>query len=84
MIFRLQGAHTPQHPPQEPIPPPQVPLVYVSEPLVWEYKQRLFDLEEEEAPHDEALNELGQEGWELAAVTKHAGRLIYTFKRLAT
>jgi hypothetical protein len=79
MIFQLQAPH----PAQEPTPLPQPPLVYVSEPLLWEYKQLLFDLQEEQALHEEALNELGQEGWELLDVTKHAGRLIYTFKRLA-
>lgn len=70
---------TPQEPPQD-VP---TPSVYVTEALAWEYKQLARDLEEEGLPDEEALNRLGADGWELAAVVMHGGTAVYIFERLA-
>lgn len=69
---------TPQEP-QEDVP---TPSVYVREAAAWEYKQVERDLEGEGLPDEEALNRLGAEGWELAAVVTHGGTATYIFKRL--
>ena len=79
MSFSL---HVPQ-PPEQPPEPTTTPFVYVKEPVVWEYKQLIRDLDSEGIPDDEALNCLGAEGWELAAAFVHAGRAHYLFKRVA-
>lgn len=73
---------TPQ-PPEEPQQDVPTPSVYVTEALAWEYKQLARDLEEEGLPDEEALNRLGAEGWELAAVVTHGGAAAYIFKRPA-
>ena len=79
MKFQL---HVPRpHEPEEPPQPAGVaPIVYVSEPLTWEYKLLTFDLQG--LSDEEALNRLGQEGWELVTVLTQGGRAICFFKRL--
>ena len=54
-----------------------LPCVYVSEPVIWEYKQVTSDGVLDEA----ALNELGREGWELTAILPHDARVVFFFKR---
>lgn len=73
--------YVPQRPDEQPQEVP-TPRVYVTEAVAWEYRQLSHDLEEEGAPDEEALNRLGAEGWELAAVVTHGGRMNYIFKRL--
>lgn len=74
--------HAPGRPEQQP-QPAYAPMVYVSEPVVWEYKVVARDLSVEGRLEEPALNELGAEGWELAAVVVHEGRMDYVFKRVA-
>lgn len=69
-------------PPEEPQQDAPTPRVYVTETAAWEYKQLVRDLEGEGAPGEEALNRLGAEGWELAAVVTHRSTATYIFKRL--
>jgi hypothetical protein len=61
----------------------QPPIVYVHEPLRWEYKQLIRNLAEEHAPTEEELNTLGAEGWELAGIFTHAPFVYFYFKRSA-
>ncbi len=60
---------------------PITPVVYVREPMVWEY--RVVIATEGRLPSEEKLNRLGSEGWELAGLLHTAPRVIYYFKRLA-
>jgi hypothetical protein len=63
--------------------PVHAPMVYVTEPLQWEYKILVRNLEEEK-PLDEAeLKALGKEGWEMAGVAQYSSRLYFYFKRVA-
>lgn len=69
-----------------PVPSPDVPhlpMVYVKEALKWEYEQRRRDLDAQGPLEVDALNELGAQGWELAAVLKHGREATYIFKRFA-
>jgi hypothetical protein len=71
-------------PPFEPkIPRPMhPPMVYITEPLRWEYKIIMRNLEEEK-PLDEAeLKALGKDGWEMAGVAQYAASLYFYFKRV--
>ncbi len=70
-------------PPEDVPQPASMPVIYVRERVVWEYKQLVRDPEQEGMPDEEALNRLGEEGWELATVFVHAGRAYYLFKRVA-
>lgn len=79
MSFQL---HEPQ-PPQQLPQPAVTPLVYVTEPVVWQYKQLMYELNRVGFPDEEALNRLGEEGWELVTVLVHAGRARYLFKRVS-
>ncbi len=70
------------------LPEPQVgaalpitPVVYVREPVLWEY--RLLVAKEGRLPAEETLNRYGGEGWELAGVLHVSPRVIFYFKRLA-
>ncbi|MDX1686927.1 MAG: hypothetical protein R3248_03000 [Candidatus Promineifilaceae bacterium] len=74
--------HVPQ-PPEQPPQPASTPVIYVRERVVWEYKEVVRDLDQEGMPDEEALNRLGEEGWELSAAFVHAGRACYLFKRVA-
>jgi hypothetical protein len=69
--------------PNQPPAAPQahLPMVYVSRSDAWEY--HVLDVPADELPAQEALNQLGKEGWELAGVVAVRKRVIYTFKRLA-
>jgi hypothetical protein len=68
--------------PQRPRPM-HLPMVYITEPLRWEYKMIVRNLEEEK-PLDEAeLKALGKEGWEMSGVTQYSSSLYFYFKRVA-
>jgi hypothetical protein len=72
-------------PPFEPKAPRPVhpPMVYITEPLRWEYKMIVRNLEGEK-PLDEAeLKALGKEGWEMAGVAQYSSSLYFYFKRVA-
>ncbi|MCI0504771.1 MAG: hypothetical protein L0Z73_01535 [Gammaproteobacteria bacterium] len=45
----------------------QQPMVYVDEPLLWEYKHLVKAVRDQSLPAEEELNSLGAQGWELAA-----------------
>ncbi len=74
---------TPQ-PPDEPPQDAPTPSLYVTETAAWEYKVLARDLEAEGLADEEALNHLGAEGWELAALVTHRSTATYIFKRLAS
>lgn len=63
---------------------PNVPFVYEEEQgYHWQYKCIRRDLNKESPLEENALNEVGQEGWELVSVVTHNSTAIYHFKRLA-
>ncbi|NLF63937.1 MAG: hypothetical protein GX579_04980 [Chloroflexi bacterium] len=69
------------HLPELPVQP-ATPVIYVAEPVLWEYKQLARDLEREELLDEAELNRLGEEGWELAAALAHGEQATYIFKRI--
>jgi hypothetical protein len=69
----------PQQPPSMPYTP--MPMVYVSQPVVWQYRQLV--VEEGDPPTTEVLNQYGAEGWELAGILCLTPRVVFYFKRLA-
>ena len=69
--------------PNKPPKPMHPPMVYITEPLKWEYKIVVRNLEEEK-PLDEAeLKLLGKEGWEMSGVAQYSSSLYFYFKRVA-
>jgi hypothetical protein len=58
------------------------PTILVREKIKWEYKRIVHDLARAEVPSEEALNLLGDEGWELAAVVNDSPLVYFYFKRL--
>lgn len=71
-------------PPREPKQPDPVrpPMIYVQEPVKWEYKQIVRDLEKENPPDEAELNALGADGWEMSGVAQKLPLTYYYFKRL--
>lgn len=70
----------PEEPQSNPLYPP---MVYVHKQDQWEYHQFVRDLKAgDEPPTDEELNEMGQEGWELAGVLAQNEKAFFYFKRL--
>lgn len=71
-------------PPREPKQPDPVrpPMIYVQEPVKWEYKQIVRDLEKENPPDEAELNALGADGWEMSGVAQKPPLTYYYFKRL--
>ena len=53
---------------EEPVAQAHVPMVWVREPVVWEYRRLEREHGDREALTVDELNELGKEGWELAGV----------------
>lgn len=53
----------------------QTPIVYVGEEIKWEYKIVT------DTPSLETLNELGADGWQLAAILPTDARVTFYFKR---
>jgi hypothetical protein len=78
VTFQLTGPGNPLQTPQ----PVAAPVIYVTEPLCWEYRQLIRDANREGLLDNEALNDFGQEGWELAAALLHGSRAVYIFKRV--
>ena len=68
-------------PPQPELAQPHPPMVYVYEPLAWEYKTVIRRAGQEQLPSEQELNALGKEGWELAGVASPPERVIFYFKR---
>ncbi len=58
------------------------PIVYVSEKIIWQYKQITRNLSESNVPDEDELNQLGKDGWELVSAITHAGILHLYFKRI--
>jgi len=57
-------------------------MIYVRDPLKWEYKIVVRNLEGEK-PLDEAeLNALSKDGWEMAGIAQYSASLYFYFKRL--
>ena len=59
------------------------PVVYVKEKTMWEYKQVIRSLAEEETLTEDELNVLGNDGWELAGILAATPLVHFYFKRLA-
>ena len=72
---------------QEPEPPPPAPadsappMVYVYEPLQWEYRRIARSAREQGPLSEQELNALGVEGWELAGIASLPGETYFYFKR---
>ena len=75
--------HNTINPMQEPRGSVRPPMVYVTEPLRWEYKLVVHSLEEGKALNEEELNALGAEGWELAGIIFAPPTAYHYFKRPA-
>jgi hypothetical protein len=68
--------------PEQPLPRGAAPsIVYVSEKTVWQYKQITRDLAQSNI-HEDELNELGKDGWELVSAFNYANTLYMYFKRI--
>jgi hypothetical protein len=67
--------------PEEQILIPNLPMVYVSEPIAWEYKHISRNLKDAPPPSEEELNNYGKEGWELVSSLVYADKLHLYFKR---
>ncbi|HEX3050165.1 MAG TPA: hypothetical protein VHP83_05875 [Aggregatilineaceae bacterium] len=64
------------------VPQQPSPLVYVRNPIQWEYKRVLRPLEAGGDPMSEAeLNDWGQRGWELCGLFRTTTQLYFYFKR---
>ena len=70
-------------PPEEQIPSHNPPMVYISEPLVWEYKRLHRSLKHSPPPNEAELNDYGKGGWELVSTLIYSDYLYLYFKRLA-
>lgn len=87
MIHAIKGQEEALHLPTLPrvAPPVEVTvgpaMLYVSKPLIWEYKQMVRDLAKEEMLGEAELNQLGAEGWELSGVVATAAAAFFYFKR---
>ncbi|MCI0395338.1 MAG: hypothetical protein L0332_12425 [Chloroflexi bacterium] len=66
---------------QNPSPQYLLPTVYVKEAAGWEYHLLVHNLAKEGPPDAGALNELGKDGWELAAVFTDSPFVYFYFKR---
>ena len=58
-------------------------IVYVDEPISWEYKRIACNLMADVMLSTEELNALGADGWELTDVVTHAAFAHFYFKRRA-
>jgi hypothetical protein len=64
-------------PPAPPNPP--TPMIYVRDKTVWQYKLVSRD---RSGLNEDELNDLGKDGWELAAVLSHGDAAHFYFKRM--
>jgi hypothetical protein len=69
-------------PDQPPASPAIPPMVYVKENAVWEYKRVMHDLQDDQLPEEQELNEFGKDGWELVSIVNLPGRIYLYFKRM--
>lgn len=68
--------------PEQPEPQPlHSPMVFVKEPIAWEYKRLDRHLDKGGAPTAEELSELGADGWELAGILTAGESTCFYFKR---
>jgi hypothetical protein len=69
--------------PQQPqTPQVQSPTVFVYERQCWEYKVITRRISDEPSLAESELNSLGADGWELVDISRLAGELVFTFKRV--
>ncbi len=61
--------------------PLEPPMVYVTEPMAWEYKYLRRKLRKDGVPTEKELNAMGKEGWELAAAFSDSEYVHVYFKR---
>ena len=79
--------HTPMIPPRTPAAPadqatlPASPMIYLAQKSTWQYKHIACHLTEAELLTDEALTQLGVEGWELTGLLPLAPVVHFYFKR---
>lgn len=71
----------PSHEPKQ-SEPIRAPMVYIKEPLKWEYKQIVRNLKKEGALSDQELKALGAEGWEMSGIAQQPPLTFFYFKRL--
>jgi hypothetical protein len=69
--------------PEKPATNPHTPIVYVRDVPKWDYKQVLRTDKDASTLSEGELNELGEEGWELAAAFAVGDGFNYIFKRIA-
>jgi hypothetical protein len=60
---------------------PHIPVVYVEESMIWQYIRISRNLEKDEAPAEEELNKLGEQGWELCGIFSQKSFVHFYFKR---
>lgn len=58
------------------------PMVYAHQEYDWEYHLLTVNLQREEPPGEEKLNNLGKDGWEMTGLFTHNQMLYLCFKRL--
>jgi len=56
-------------------------MIYVEQPIKWEYKQIIRDLVSEKPLDEQELNALGEAGWEMSGIAQQESRTYYYFKR---
>lgn len=69
--------------PEKPATNPHTPIVYVRDVPKWDYKQIVRGDKDAPTLSEDELNELGEEGWDLAAVFPVGAGITYIFKRIA-
>ena len=72
--------HPPAKEPAEPVAPQ--PRIYLPLQQRWQYKIMTFSTSEAADLTEADLNELGDDGWELASVLPTSGSVRFYFKRL--
>ena len=80
MDIRFGHTQEPEPPPPAPTDP-AIPMVYVYEPLQWEYRRIARNAREQGPLSEQELNALGAEGWELAGIANLPGEMYYYLKR---
>lgn len=73
-----------QSPEQPEFVPAQPPMIYVRKSPKWEYKVATRQLPSGAHADENELNELGQDGWELAGIVHENSHTHFYFKRLIT
>lgn len=73
-----------QSPERPEFEPAQPPMIYIRKPPKWEYKVATHQLPPGSHADENELNELGQDGWELAGIVHENSYTHFYFKRLIT